>query len=154
MFAPPPQPDPELLRVAPASYVYADSLLREAVGVADLRNAAMGHPVACGGADVYVYDAASSASTESARGDQPGCRVYFRRSFRDYVWSTYTNPRVSRDERRGALAELCAVATHERLHNAGYGHSADPTNIMAPVIAVYPGGCVSWAREKLPDARP
>lgn len=131
---------------APATYVYADSLLREAVGVADERNERMGHHATCA-ADIYVYDPAPN-SLDVARGEQPGCRIWFARAYRDEQWRVYTDRREALVDRREALVNVCTVAIHERLHNLGFGHTA--TGIMTPFVTTRPGACVRWSRLKLP----
>jgi hypothetical protein len=140
VFAPPPEPDPALLNVAPLGAIYGDSLLREAVVVARARNERMGYVHPCAGTDLYIYDAVGTSTgiTELARADRPGCRIYFTRALSSVTWE--------QRHRVDALEYACKAAVHEDLHNVGLGHI--PGTIMDPIIDAEPtpGSCSRWAR--------
>lgn len=126
----------------PATHIYADLLIREAVQVADQHWNARGERPCTG--EVYVYDERREAA---ARGQIGGCDVYFDRDYRDDVWRTYSDGRIPRIDRRPVLIGLCAVATHERGHNLGFKHSAG--GVMAS-LSPPPWRCRRWAAWKLP----
>lgn len=133
----------ELPNQRPATHVYADLLIREAVQAADQRWHHRGlYP--CAG-EVYVYDEWKPGA--DARGEIGGCDVFFDRGYRDDVWQIYSDGRASRIERRPMIAGLCAVATHERGHNLGFDH--DASGVMASPPAI-PWQCERWAAWKLP----
>ena len=132
----------ELPNQQPATHVYADLLLREAVQAADQRWHGRGLNPCIG--EVYVFDEQDDAV---ARGELGGCNVFFDRGYRDRVWERYTNGRVTRIDRRPIIAYLCAAATHERGHNLGFSHAAG--GVMS-VPARVPWSCKRWAAWKLP----
>lgn len=148
--APPPAPvapdpiPPPMLNVAPASYAGADVLLRAALVVVDADVGAF-----CP-AELYVYDEADPVS--AARGDTPGCRVYYRRGERNTWWWVWTDPARSHAERVDAAAYVCATLEHERLHNQGFNHTATGLMARAPIQPVdYPAACTTWARAITPE---
>ena len=146
MFALPPDPDPVMVNVNPAVYDYADSLMSDAVEVSEANMP----PGPCAGTDVYVYDDAQGSSTR-ARGNLPGCRVFFTRTWRNDVWSIYTDRSYGLRDRRDTLSMLCTGATHELWHNRGRGHEPAPS-VMTEYLedATVPGYCRAWARKLLP----
>jgi hypothetical protein len=127
---------------APATYVYADALLRQAIDVADQRWAARGQPLPCP-AEVQVYDAPLGVLAHAP----DSCTVGFDRAFRDSVWRTANDVHEFLEVRRHGLAFLCAVAVHERGHNLGYGHI--PGTIMAAVVTIIPRECKAWSQQLL-----
>lgn len=136
-----------LVNVAPATYVYADALLREAVSEADERWHHRGlYP--CRG-EVYVYD--EQISGVIARGELGGCDVFFARRYRDRVWQRYTNWRAPRVDRRPVLEFLLTAAVHERGHNLGFHHSAGGVMAISPRV---PWQARRWAAWKLPRFGP
>lgn len=141
-------PEANVINLQPASYVYADALLREAVSVADQRNARMGHVIPCGPPDIYVYDK-RHPDLVVAQGQFGSCGIWFSREFRDSSWDTYTDTHESIQTRRYAVAYLCALGVHERLHNAEFPHA--PTGIMTKWRLPIPGSCARWSRRKLPS---
>ena len=133
----------ELLNRAPATHVYADGLLREAVGEADKRWQYRGYEPCAG--EVFVYD--EREPNVIARGELGGCDVFFSRRYRDRVWAQYTNPRRDRVDRRPILEFLLTVATHERGHNLGFVHGAGGVMSVPPRV---PWQARRWAAWKLP----
>ena len=144
----------ELVNQAPATFVYADALLREAVVEADKRWHRRGY-VPCAG-EVFVYDEherpPDPRDRPVARGEINGCNVFFDRRYRDLVWARYTNVRIDRIARRSVLAGLCSSATHERGHNLGFEHKAGGVMLAPPLRA--PWQCKRWAAWKLPRFGP
>lgn len=150
--APPPAPaaapadpiPPPMLNVAPASYAGADVLLRAALVVVDADVGAF-----CP-AELYVFDEADPVS--AARGDTPGCGVYYRRGERNTWWWVWTDAYRSHAERVDAAAYVCATLEHERLHNQGFTHTATGLMARRPIQPVdYPAACVTWARAITPE---
>jgi hypothetical protein len=138
---------PAPLRVAPASDVYADGLLRQAVGVADRFWVAHGRPLPCQ-ATVLLYDAATKDhSTELAT--TPGCMIGFRCSYRDDLWEVYTDRGLPISARRDWLAGACATAVHGRGHNLGLDDDRlHPRSVMfwSSDRRKVPVECKRWAR--------
>jgi hypothetical protein len=135
------------LRVAPASGVYADGLLRQAVGVADRFWATHGRPLPCK-ANVLLYDAdAKDHRTELAT--TPGCTIGFRRSYRDDLWDVYTDRSLPISARRDWLAGGCATAVHGRGHNLGLDDDRlHPRSVMfwSSDRRKVPVECKRWAK--------
>jgi hypothetical protein len=125
--------------------VHADALLREATVVADIRWRHMGRR-GCG-PRVMVYD--EDAPFVVARGDQNGCQMWFSRRYRDRVWEIYNDRKASFYERADALAELCAVAVHERGHNLGLDHHDDTVMTASATYAPMTRECRYWVRYKM-----
>jgi hypothetical protein len=49
-------------------------------------------------------------------------------------------------------AAMCSVVAHEWGHLLGYGHVADPNNLMNPVTPInIVGGCPTWGLSSAPD---
>ena len=137
----------ELLNQAPATHVYADALLREAVSEADKRWHRRGlYP--CPG-EVYVYDERERGVI--ARGELGGCDVFFARRYRDLVWARYTDGRVGRVDRRPVLEFLFTASVHERGHNLGFVHAAGGVMAVPPRV---PWQARRWAAWKLPRFGP
>jgi hypothetical protein len=138
---------PAPLRVAPASDVYADGLLRQAVGVADRFWAAHGRSLPCQ-APILLYDAdAKDRTTELAT--TPGCTIGFRRSYRDDLWDVYTDRSLPVSARRDWLAGACATAVHGRGHNLGLDDDRlHPRSVMywSSDRRKVPVECKRWAK--------
>jgi hypothetical protein len=138
---------PEPLRVAPASGMYADGLLRQAVGVADRFWAAHGRALPCQ-ANVLLYDApVKDHSTELAT--TPGCMIGFRRSYRNDLWDVYTDRSLPISARRDWLAGACATAVHGRGHNLGLDDDRlHPRSVMfwSSDRRKVPVECKRWAK--------
>lgn len=74
---------------------------------------------------------------------QGGCAVAFDPDF---------YPAPADYDRRWYQAAMCSVVAHEWGHLLGYGHVADPSNLMNPVTPVnIVGGCPTWG---IPAASP
>jgi len=129
---------------APASYIYADAMLRSAVADAD------GWWVSISGRrppalSLYIYDRDSEAAAyANAAGG-----VWVARSERDSWWNTATNRLVPRPDRLNMLARVWGVMAHERGHNLGLAHGS---GVMGDgsVERVLPGRAFDWAHRMLP----
>lgn len=140
-----PEPATSLVNVAPASNVYADALIRQALTVADTYWAGQGLDPICP-ATLLVYDEQDGVT--DARGEMPGCNVYIDRHYRDAMWATYTNAHLAREDRILTVAQLCSLTAHERGHNHGFGHTT--TGVMAVGVVFIPPECEAWARMVVP----
>lgn len=94
----------------------------------------------------------------AARGDMPGCDIYWNRTFlRDTLVAVYDpDPQIARE----GLEDLCQVAAHERGHNLGHDHTdSGGAGLMDPDggewLTKLPDGtwvggiipeCKAWAR--------
>ncbi len=136
---------------APASHVYGDSFLRAAAAEADewwLSVVGRTPPALA----LYVYTAPEGA-VEGAYGELGTGNVLVSRSFRNYVWENAL-ARNSLRGRRSALALLWGVIAHERGHNLGFEHSADPGSLMYwHVEANLPARAMAWAARLAPAKR-
>lgn len=119
-----------------------DPLVKEAVAVAD-SYWHIGNEKDC--LELRVYD--DSDENIAARGDQPGCTIYFNQDFLDLFYE-----KKKRDP-DGAFAWLCYISTHERGHNLGHPHQ-DGTVMQSPAdIYLAPQECLVWALDMQAQGR-
>lgn len=127
---------------APASHAGADTLLRGALRVADTYWAAQGTPVPCG-PDLWLY---TRFDKRPARAEQPGCRLWVEREYRDQVWATVNDPGIRVRYRRWEAHRLCGLMVHERGHNLGRGHAVAGSSVMFEGWdRAVPAVCWAWA---------
>ncbi len=152
---------------APARHTGAEGLFRQAVAVADRRWRSMGQ-APCSPVRVGVYDAAPAAAPatftgvvavdaglgEVATSVLGGCAVWIDRGELDALWQIYrfTPFPYTGLDRRAALADLCAIAVHERGHNLGLEHI--PGTVMDASYSGQPAACRAWAQRLVPSRWP
>lgn len=149
---------------APARHTGAEGLFRQAIAVADARWRSMGR-WPCSPARVGVYDAVATTAAvtatrvvavvdevgEVATSVPGGCSLWIDRGELDALWRIYklTPFPYTGLDRRDALADLCAIAVHERGHNLGLGHI--PGTVMDANYDGQPAACRAWARRAVPS---
>lgn len=141
---------------APATYTYADGMLREAAAVGLTYWEARGFTPPPPDLRLYDYTDADARADTSGSG-----RIWIDRGYRDRSWRVYTNRRLSIRLRRSVLEDVCQVTTHEEGHTLGSellrlgpldstGHEARGLMSLA-VHDTRVNECVRWARAKLPS---
>lgn len=117
-------------------------LASAAVADADAWWSAQGSPPPCDGhALVFLDSPAETGASFAGFAHFYACDVHFRPAFMDRTLTVLaTGPRRAK---LILLAQLWALAAHERGHNIGYGHI--PGTVMQADSAVIPGAGYSWA---------
>lgn len=125
--------------------------------MADRYWARRGDPVPCP-ATLWIYSEGDPDT--AATGEMPGCNIGFNRTWLLAVRSTQrvadrygprarmgkAHPIVGRAAiQQELLAQVCLNVIHERGHNVGLDHSADPHSVMYWNAHHPPSECRAWA---------